>query len=207
MEWIDITLTMSKEYPAWPGLMPFSIGSHTNMEDGDAYNATHIQMNSHFGTHIDAPLHFLPDGGAIEALPLDYLLGPCRVFELDCPRAIGKKDLEGLDFGGVERVLFKTNNKRILHDNVFHEDFVGIDASGARFLAEKGVKVVGVDYYSVALWDEAVEVHQILLKKNVVLLEGVDLTHVEEGLYQLIALPMKIKGAEAAPARIILGKE
>lgn len=207
MEWIDITLTMSKEYPAWPGLMPFSIESHTNMEDGDAYNATHIQMNSHFGTHIDAPLHFLPDGGAIEALPLDYLLGPCRVFELDCPRAIGKKDLEKLDFSGVERVLFKTNNKKILHDNVFHEDFVGIDASGASFLAEKGVKVVGVDYYSVALWDEAVEVHQILLKKNVVLLEGVDLTHVEEGLYQLIALPMKIKGAEAAPARIILGKE
>jgi len=207
MKWIDITLPMSEEYPEWPDLMPFGFGWHKKMEDGEVYNATHIKMNSHFGTHIDAPLHFLPDGAPIEALSLDYLIGPCQVFELACPKAIGKKDLEGLDFGGVERVLFKTNNKNILHDSEFHEDFIGIDASGARYLAERDIKVVGVDYYSVALWDEAVEVHQILLKKDVVLLEAVDLTHVEEGRYHLIALPMKVKGAEAAPARIVLGKE
>jgi arylformamidase len=207
MKWIDITLPMSAEYPPWPGLMPFSIGSHTKMEDGEVYNATHLKMNSHFGTHIDAPRHFLSDGGPIDELSLDYLIGPCQVFELACPQAIGKKDLEGLNLGGVERVLFKTNNKKILHDNKFHQDYVGIDASGARYLVERRIKVVGVDYYSVALWQEAAEVHQILLKKKVVLLEAVDLTHVGEGHYHLIALPMKVKGAEAAPARIVLGKE
>ena len=207
MKWFDITLPMSEDYPEWPGLTPFSIGSHAKMEDGEVYNATHIKINSHFGTHIDAPRHFLSDGVSIDELSLDYLIGPCQVFELACPKSIGKKDLEGLDLGGVERVLFKTNNKKILHDREFHEDYVGIDASGARYLAERDIKVVGVDYYSVALWDEAVEVHQILLKKDVVLLEAVDLAHVEEGLYHLIALPMKVKGAEAASARVVLGKE
>jgi arylformamidase len=207
MKWIDITLPMSTEYPPWPGLMPFNIGSHTKMEDGEVYNATHIEMNSHFGTHIDAPLHFLADGGPIDELSLDYLIGPCRVFELVGPQVIGEKDLAGLDFSGVERVLFKTNNKKILHDSEFHKDYVGIDASAARYLVEKNVKVVGIDYYSVSTWEEAVEAHQILLKEKVVLLEAVDLTHVEEGPYHLIALPMKVKGAEAAAARIVLGKE
>lgn len=208
MKWIDITLPISDKYPAWPGLLPFSIESDTKMENGDVYNATHVQMNSHFGTHVDAPRHFLMDGGAVDELPLDYLIGPCQVFELECSQTIGKKDLEGLDLTGVERVLFKTNNKKILHDDTFHEDFIGLDPSGAHYLAEKGVKVVGVDYYSVAAWGEqAIEVHQVLLKKKVVLLEGVDLTNVEKGRYQLIALPMKVEGAEAAPARIVLGKE
>ncbi len=207
MKWIDVTLPVTVEYPPWPDLIPFSIGYHTKIEDGSDCNTTHFQMNSHFGTHIDAPRHFLSEGGAIDEVRLDYLIGPCKVYELGCPEAIGKKDLEGLDLDDVERVLFKTENQKIIHDSKFHEDYVGIDVSGARYLLEKGIKVVGVDYYSVALWQEAIKVHQILLKQEVILLEGVDLTHVEEGSYHLIALPMKVKGAEAAPARILLGKE
>ena len=206
MEWIDITLPIETQYPAWPERMPFTLGYDTKIEDNAEANNTYFQMSSHFGTHIDAPSHFIASGDTIDAIPLSLLIGPCRVYEPSCKIAVSKSDIRNLDFHQVERVIFKTANSKRIHDHEFHRDYIGIDISAARFLVQKGIKVLGTDYYSVALLSEASEVHRIFLGSGVVLLEGLDLSQVEGGDYKLIALPMKIVGAEASPARVLLGR-
>ncbi|MCD6219626.1 cyclase family protein [Candidatus Calescamantes bacterium] len=207
MEWIDVSLPVNKRYPPWPGHIPFALSYHTKIEDGAEANNTYFQMSSHFCTHIDAPKHFIPDGETIETIPLSLLIGPCRVYELNCKKAIGISDIRNLDFHQVKRVIFKTSNSQRIHDTEFHKDYIGIDTSAAHFLVKKGIKVLGTDYYSVALLSEAAEVHRILLGAKCILLEGLDLSKVKEGDYLLVALPLKITGSEAAPARILLGRE
>lgn len=207
MEWIDISLPIKMNYPAWPERTPFTLGYDTKIEDGADANNTYFQMSSHFGTHIDAPKHFIADGQTIDIIPLDLLIGFCRVYKLDCEIAIDKSDIRNLNFHGVKRVIFKTSNSKKIHDAKFCKDYIGVNVSATRFLVEKGIKVLGMDYYSVGLLSEAAEVHQIFLGAGGIFLEGLDLNQVEEGDYKLVALPIKIAGAEAAPARVLLGKE
>jgi arylformamidase len=175
---------------------------------GDNANVTRLSMGVHTGTHIDAPFHFEPNKATIDQLSLDVLIGPCRVFEIpEISKAIGPSDLEKLDFDNHIRVLFKTRNSKLWKngERVFKKDFVHMQLEGAKFLIDQSIKLVGIDYLSIENYgslDHAT--HHLLLRNNVVILEGLDLSRVSPGDYELIALPLKLKGADGSPARVVL---
>jgi arylformamidase len=204
----DISLPLSTELPLWPGDPAPVIERFSKMEDGEDANVSCIEMGVHFGTHIDAPFHFVADGSKVEDVPLDLLIGPAQVVEIpqDCDvitadilKAAGLTD-------GVKRLLFKTRNSQhwVKCDTKFDQDFVALSVDGARYLIEKGVRLVGIDYLSIASFYEPVPTHITLLKGGVVVVENLDLSAVPAGLYELICLPLNISGAEGAPARVVL---
>jgi arylformamidase len=161
----------------------------------------------HTGTHVDAPVHFLENGKAIEDLPLKTLIGRAYVVELAKAKVLDEATLEAAGIPPrTRRVLFKTRNSELWAQGrkSFYEDYVALDATGARWLASKGFHLVGIDYLSIAHYREPVEPHQILLSEGVVLLEGLNLDQVSQGRYTLYCLPMKILGSDGAPARAIL---
>ena len=208
MKVYDVSVLMSGEIPTWPGDPGISIKQYKSMARGDRSNVTHLDMGAHTGTHIDAPFHFEADGIGIDQLPLDVLLGPCHVYDLtELSESIDLPTLKNLDLEGVTRVLFKTRNSIWWKngDRQFHTDFVYLSHAGAQFLLERGVKLVGIDYLSIEKYkspDHAT--HHALLRKEVIIIEGLNLTEVPAGDYELIALPMRLKGADGAPTRVVL---
>jgi arylformamidase len=180
-----------------------------SMDEGDVCNASQMSCSVHTGTHVDAPLHFVSGGTDAEALSLDVLVGPCEVVEVNPRdgRRITAQDIESSSLGvGTERLLLKTSNSQQWEGNqAFFEDFIALSADGAATLVSRGVALVGIDYLSIQSFDDpAPEVHQILLEAGVVIVEGLDLRNVEPGRYQLVCLPLKLKGSDGAPARAIL---
>jgi arylformamidase len=204
----DISLTISPSLPVWPGEPPVKLTQTASMDSGAAYNGTHIDLSAHTGTHIDAPHHFLNDNRTVESLPLDVLTGPCYVVQLpDDIDEIDAPTLERLPLPtGVARILFGTRNSKLWAqgETRFQEDFVSISADGADWLVSHGIKLVGIDYLSVAPYGDPVPTHQILLKAGVIALEGLDLSQVPRGFYDLYCLPLKLAGSDGAPARAIL---
>jgi arylformamidase len=179
------------------------------MEDGAEANVSQVSMSVHLGTHVDAPYHFL--GGetlTIEKMPLNMLIGRAYVLQLDdSVDSITASVLEAAHIPPrTRRLLFKTRNSRLWqqNDGGFAEDFVAIQADGAQCLVERGIKLVGVDYLSVAPFAKPAPTHRILLQAGIILIEGLDLSQVTQGRYSLYCLPLKIDGADGAPARVIL---
>jgi arylformamidase len=158
---------------------------------------------------MDAPCHFLDGEGGIDGFPLALAVGPARVIEIPGAPVLGRAQLESKNIQPGERVLFKTRNSSRRWDNQdFDTGFVALDASGARFLADRRVSLVGVDYLSVGLFQgDGVETHQILLKSGIWILEGLNLAAAPEGEYELICLPLRIAGCDGSPARAILRKK
>lgn len=175
----------------YPGDPEVRLERVSSIADGDVANLSRLDLGVHSGTHVDAPLHFLDGGAAVETLPLDVLVGPCVVVDGLDPAAVP---------AGAERVLFKTPNSHLWERDEFSEDFVKLDGDAARALVERGVRLVGIDYLSIG--DE--EAHRILLRAGVVAVEGLDLREAEPGEYRLVCAPLKLKGAEGAPARVLL---
>ena len=204
----DVSVLISDELPIWPGDPGIFVKLTSSLNRGDKANVTLIEMGVHTGTHIDAPFHFEPNEATIDQLSLDVLIGPCRVFEIpEISQAIGPSDLEKLDFDNHIRVLFKTRNSKLWKngERVFKKDFVHMHVEGAKLLVDRGIKLVGIDYLSIENYgslDHAT--HHLLLRNNVVILEGLDLSRVSPGDYELIALPLKLKGADGSPARVVL---
>jgi arylformamidase len=167
-------------------------------------------MSAHAGTHIDAPCHFIPNAPDINALPLETLIGPCRVFDLTTiPGHIDRAALEQCDLHNVTRALFKTRNSQrwARHENAFDPDFIAIAADAAQHLVDHGVKLTGIDYLSVEPFgNKQHPVHHILLNAGIVILETLDLSAVPAGDYELIALPLRLCGADGSPARVVLRK-
>jgi len=162
-------------------------------------------MGSHTGTHLDAPYHFVEGGRRLHEIPLEQLTGRVAVFNLPGVRSIGRKDLEDLKWDGIERVLFKTENSKHWQDGKFYEDFVYLEPDAAEFLAGRGVRLVGIDYLSIDKFkSEKHPTHFALLTKNIVILEGLDLSKVSPGEYTLFALPLNLQDADGAPTRVIL---
>jgi arylformamidase len=170
-------------------------------------NVTRIAMSAHTGTHVDAPFHVLPDGKYIEDIELKTLTG--RAYVIDLPE-IDLIDAQALEEANLpprtRRVLFRTRNSDLwaAGETEFARDYVGISADGAQYLVEKGVRLVGVDYLSVAPFDDPLPTHEILLKAGVVVVEGLDLSRVSQGRYTFYCLPIKLARADGAPARAIL---
>ena len=204
----DISLTISPTLPTWPGDPKLELMQAESMDKGDTANVTCISSSVHLGTHVDAPHHFLNDGRTVEQLPLEVLTGPCYVIQLpDGVEAITAEVLERIEITTeMTRVLFGTRNSHLWAKGEadFQTDFVAITEDGAEWLVEHGIQLVGVDYLSVAPYDEPVPTHSILLKAGIVCVEGLNLSNVMRGFYELYCLPLKIAGSDGAPARAIL---
>ena len=204
----DISLTISPTLPIWPDDPPLELELIESMDQGAHANVTRMSSAVHLGTHVDAPHHFLNDGRTVESLSLDVLTGPCYVTQLpDGIDAITSEVLERSEISGdMKRVLFGTRNSHLWAkaESKFQTDFVAITEDGAEWLVERGIQLVGVDYLSVAPYGDSVPTHTVLLKAGVVVVEGLNLSQVMRGFYDLYCLPLKIAGSDGAPARAIL---
>lgn len=202
---IDVTMPIFNGMLLWPGSPETKIELLRSIEKGDTSNVSALNMSVHSGTHVDAPFHSFKDGKGIESIRADILIGKVSVFELDVNDSIKKEDIEGLNFKGVKRVFFKTKNSSYLKEKKFKDGFIYISDSAADFMVKTGIKLVGIDYLSIERHEQKEKpAHHILLSSNVVIIEGLDLSKVTGGEYNLIALPILIKGADGAPARVLL---
>jgi arylformamidase len=207
MQTYDISLSISPDLPTWPGDPPVVIERVDKMEEGANNNVSRIDMSVHTGTHVDAPFHFLPEGKTIEQLRLSLLTGRVYVLHLPDVDLITADVLERAQIPPrTRRVLFKTRNSAYWsrQEKSFQTDFVALNPEGAHYLVQRGVKLVGVDYLSVAPYKQSKLTHEILLKSGVVIVEGLDLSEVSQGRYTLFCLPLKLVGSDGAPARAIL---
>ncbi len=205
-DWIDISVPLRNGMVHWPGDPAYDIHHVHDQKKGDVCTVSQVNMGVHTGTHMDAPLHFIEDAASIDEMPLDATIGPARVIQIRNRKSIGREELMEHEIEASERVLFKTaNSDRLWTSNEFAEDFIFIAKDGAEYLAERGVRLVGVDYLSVGGFKEdGVATHQALLGAGIWVIEGLNLSGVEPGEYELICLPLKLEGAEGAPARAIL---
>jgi len=200
-EIIDISVALSPRTVSWENELVPVIERVSSIEAGDGYNLSRLAFGSHSGTHVDAPLHFIGEGGSVDRLPLDALIGPALVVDArDVAKEIDAELVARELPTGCERVLFSTRNSELWDEPGFRNDFVGISPRAAALLVERGVRLVGIDYLSVG----TPETHRELLSHDVVLLEGLDLRGVAAGHYRLVCLPLRIAGADGAPARAVL---
>ena len=217
--WMDISVEMRDGMVHWPGDPECHVGLHVKLGDpipgqpGKTIpcNLTKLSLSAHTGTHMDAPRHFVAKGTTMETMPLDAVLGRCRVIELKHKTAITVEELKPHKLKRGERVLFKTRNStkswRMAKTSTFDEDFIYIPAPTAQYLVDTGVMTVGVDYLSVGGFNkDGVECHQIMLgaKQPIWIIEGLNLAKVKPGHYELACLPLKIVGADGAPCRAVL---
>jgi len=201
----DVTVPLSAEVPTFPGDPPFQMESLYQIADGDPYNVARISMGTHSGTHIDAPYHFLADGVAVDHLPLELLMGKARVVEVMARDKVERAELEARDLRDDIRVLLKTRMSGQLRQPKFQEDFVYLTPDAATYLVQAGIKLVGIDYLSIEKFGSTdYPAHHVLLEAGVVIIEGLDLSETEPGEYDMTCLPLRIVGADGAPARVIL---
>jgi len=207
-DWIDLTVPMGEDTPSWPGDQGFRRIEVADMDDGDDHNLTRVETSLHFGTHMDAPLHFIADGASIDRLPVELFFGRAQLIDLsEAEGDIGREELEGKVEEGTRRLLIKTGNSDIVRDNVFHETYAGVKPEGVRLLVEKGVELLGYDYFSFGPFGElGLQAHRVFLGGPFpkAALEGVDLSGLEEGEYELNCFPLLVSGAEGAPARALV---
>ncbi len=202
----DITLPLHSRMVVWPGDPEFRLWPVVEPDEDNPFTVSEMHLSTHTGTHVDAPRHILGQGPGVETLPLDVCLGPVRVVDVRGVSAVTASVLEGIGLEPTARLLFLTDNTvlGLVHDSHFHEDFVALTEDGAQWLVDRGVRLVGIDYFSIARYGEEVGVHRILLAAGVVIVEGLDLTAIAPGEYELLCLPLKIVAADGAPARVVL---
>jgi len=205
MKYYDISLNLSADTVRWITSIPFELHERRRIGRGDTGNSSAVTMSLHSGTHMDAPFHFLADGATIDKLPLDLFIGPALVHAVETERYIKAEHVEAIELDGITRVLFKTRNSELLKRGSYDPDFVAFSVEAAETLVAKGVKLVGLDYLSVAhAGEEQVPVHRAFLDRGLALLEGIDLSAINPGLYELICFPLRIRGADGAPCRAVL---
>jgi arylformamidase len=211
MKIYDISVPITPNLPVWPGDPAVDLQQVTAIASGELANITHLSMSVHTGTHIDAPKHFIDNGNTIGQIPLEKLVGEVLVMEIDdnvnVISGVVLQSHPAIDLlKDTRKVLFRTRNSSLWRQspNEFRSDYVGIDRSGAELLASLGLDLVGIDYLSIAPFEETLSPHLALLADEIVLLEGLDLSHVSAGIYELYCLPINLPGCEGAPARAIL---
>ncbi len=208
MEIYDVTRTLQTGMATWPGEPGPALTPIKRMSTGHPADVSHLALGVHTGTHVDAPRHFIEGAAGVESLPLTALIGPARVVGIKHEGAIRVEELERSGLEGVQRVLFRTRNSEEWSDSVFKEDFVYLDPEAARWLVNRGTRLVGVDYLSVesAVAAEPLT-HRALLGAGIVIVEGFDLREIVPGDYTLSCLPLKLAGSDGAPARVVLMRE
>ena len=204
--WIDISLTIYPGMPYWPDNPAVNVEPSQCLAHGDVCNVSKMTIGTHTGTHVDGINHFIKGGMGIDRMPLDATIGKARVIEIKDPQQITVAEIGPYNIQSGERILFKTQNSdRALKSATFVEDFVHISTEAAKYLAKKKVRTVGVDYLSVGGYQgNVIEVHHALLGSGIWAIEGLDLSAVEPGEYELICLPIKLKDGDGGLARAIL---
>lgn len=201
---IDISWPISESMTAYKDRSVVKF-VHTKTWEQDHAREALITLGTHTGTHVDAQPHFMEHGATVDQLDLSKLIGPCTVIDmLHIDDHIDADDLKNLEIEPDQIVLFKTKNSALKSDDLFHASFIYLNQSAAKFLAEKKVKAVGIDYLGIERNQPGHETHLHLLEKNIPIIEGLRLEHVQAGTYFLCCLPLPLQGLEAAPARAIL---
>ena len=199
--------------PVWPGDPRVRIDRTSSIQAGDEANVSRLHLGSHTGTHVDAPHHFINQGPTVDRLPLDVLVGPALVIDLEHLEGttIDVFDLAGVHFGkSTSRILLKTQNSYLweTRHTEFEREYVHLSRKAAEWLVKRGIRLVGVDYLSVeALNADRHRVHHALLGAGVVIVEGLNLSRVPAGPCQLMCLPLKIEGGDGAPARVLVTRD
>jgi arylformamidase len=208
MRTYDVSLTITPSMPVWPGDPTITLKRVQKIEDGANANVSRMELGVHTGTHVDAPYHFLKDGSTVEKMPLSVLIG--RAYVAHIPDSVDLIKVEHLEAAGIpprtRRVLFRTRNSKIWTKEYreFDKGYVSLDVTAAEYLVKHGVKLVGVDYLSVAPFGNTRPTHVALLKAGIVVIEGLNLAQVSKGRYNLFCLPLKLDKADGAPARAVL---
>jgi arylformamidase len=201
-EWIDISVPIKTGMVQYPGEPAYRIQQERYLGQAMVSN---LLIGTHTGTHVDAPLHFFETGLAIDHLSFDAVVGMARVIEIRDQESITVHELEEHGIEAGEILLFKTRNSSFIKSGLFRKDFVYLSTEGARYLAQKKVKTVGIDYLGVGGFERnETEAHRILLSVPIVIIETLDLSSVRAGVYDFVCVPLRIEGAEASPARAIV---
>jgi len=206
----DVSVPLTNEMPTYPGDPGIQIRDWYSLSNGDPANVTYLSFGAHTGTHVDAPAHFIDGANKVESLALDVLLGKAQVIEVPENRvSIDEEFVSANYLQGQIRVLFKTRNSSFWRDGGagFRQDFTYLELSAAKYLVQAGVKLVGIDYLSIEQFGQKNHpTHLALLTKDVVIVEGLNLSAVAAGEYELICLPMRISSGkgDGAPARVVL---
>ncbi len=210
MKIYDLSVNINSNMLKWPSDPKIKVDKVSSIENGDIANVSSLSMGSHTGTHIDAPYHFNINGKKVDEIDLNDLIGTVLVVEVYNKKSIDYDDIKELELDKYKRIIFKTDNtiNGLMRKEEFDERYVSLDISAAEFLVQHNVKVVGIDYLSIESYTAKVpEVHRLLTKNNVIIIEGLNLSEVDSGEYLLIAMPIKIKGCDGAPSRIALIKD
>jgi arylformamidase len=204
--WIDVSVTVRHGMAHWPDNAPIVLERSMDIGRGDVCNVSHLAMGVHSGTHMDGPVHFLHGAAGLDEMPLTATMGEARVIEIADPNQVTVDELRAHQLRSGERVLFRTiNSTRCWQTDTFVEDFVYVSEPAAVHLAETGVQTVGIDYLSVGGYHaDGAKIHRILLDAGIWIIEGLDLSAVRAGRYDMICLPVKLHESDGAPARAIL---
>jgi arylformamidase len=202
---IDISLPIEPGMIIYEGDPGVTVIPHAQMARGAAADVSLLTLGTHTGTHVDAPAHFLPGATTVDQLSWNAMMGPVLIAFVASDGLIGRERIERLPLSGHTRVLFKTRNSGLWARREFTRDYVALDLGAATFLIERGVRLVGIDYLSIEAWQSPGHpVHRRLLEADVVILEGLNLAAVEPGIFELLCLPLPLKGLDGAPCRAVL---
>ena len=201
----DVSVLISKDLAVPTGAPLPVVAPVMRIEEGYPFSIFMLSFFDHCGTHVDAPYHFEAKGAKVDELPLDVLIGKARVVEIAADKVIHESDLVAHDLDNVERLLLKTRNSSFVNSKEFTNNFVSLAADAAEFIVARGIKLVGIDYCSVEdIMSPDHPTHHTLLRNGVVIIEMLDLSSIAPGDYELLCLPLKVKGAGGAPARVVL---
>lgn len=208
--WIDISIPVRSGMIVWPEDPPVQVRQTSSLEKGDPAAVTRLELGTHTGTHVDAPSHYLKGSATVDSIPGEALIGPARVVRVGSRYGITPEELEAAAPSlepGTRLLLRTANSDRPWADEPFRKDAVHLGVAAARWLAERKLRLVGIDYLSVggfAEEEQGAEVHKLLLSSGAWILEGIHLGAVTEGAWELACLPLRIAGGDGAPARAML---
>jgi arylformamidase len=202
----DVSVPVANGGLVYPGNPEIRIVPQQEISKGGSSNVSSLSFGSHTGTHVDAPKHMIDDGMTVDQLALDVLMGPAVLIAVaDDVMAVGEQHLRLHEIKGHTRILIKTRNSGFIRDGKFVRDYTYLAPDGARYLASLGVKLVGVDYFSIEQFHSGHHAtHHTLLEKGIVIVEGLDLSAPPMGPYELRVLPLRLQGLDGAPARAVL---
>lgn len=207
---IDISIPINERLPVWEDKFKPEKKRYSKIEEGEVSNTSFIKMDMHTGTHIDFPYHFLQNGKKSDEYPIKHFIMNTVVIEIK-EKIINEKEIKNSLLSNinyeVEAILFKTPNSFLYKRDKFSKNYTYLSVSGAEFIIKNKIKLVGIDYLSIEDYQEKnFPVHKILFRNNILILEGINLLNVKEGLYKLFAMPLKINDVEALPVRAFLIK-
>jgi len=203
--WRDVSVPIRAGMVHYPDNPPVLIDFIRDLKRGDAETLSHLSLSVHTGTHVDAPIHFIRDAPGVDRLPIETLIGAARVIDVPDAEGITAGHLTPHDIASGERLLLRTRNSQLgWNSDEFFANYSYLSVDAAELLAEKRVRLIGIDYLSIGRGETNPEVHRILLGAGIVILEGLDLSRVSAGWHDLICLPLRLAGRDGSPARALV---